>query len=302
MTSHASSAGSDRSENVDLAFDAGDELGEGVTWDHARRQLISVDIMRGRIHLFDPASESAHTLTVDQPVGAAVPCRGGGLMLALRDGFARLDTESGALTFVAYVEFDRPGQRMNDGACDAAGRFWAGTMCMQERPGLGSLYRLDADGTVHTMVTGVGISNGIDWSLDGSRMYYVDSLTQRIDQFDFDLGSGTIANRRPFVTIDPADGCPDGLTVDADGAIWLALWGGWAVRRYLPDGTLDRVLRVPVSHPTTCAFGGHGLDSLYITSATIRLTDAERLAQPLAGAVVRHRPGVIGRPAHAFAG
>jgi len=298
MTSNAMSEPSD----VDLVFDAHDELGEGVTWDHARRQLISVDIMRGRIHIFDPDSGSVRTLTVDQPVGAAVPCRSGGLMLALRDGFARLDTDSGALAFVAYVEFDQPGQRMNDGTCDAAGRFWAGTMCMQERPGRGALYRLDADGSVHTMVTGVGISNGIDWSLDGSTMYYVDSLTQRIDRFDFDLASGTIANRRPFVTIDPADGCPDGLTVDTEGGIWLALWGGWAVRRYAPDGTLDRVLRVPVSHPTTCTFGGTALDTLYMTSATIRLTDAERLAQPLAGAVICHRPGSRGRPAHAFAG
>jgi sugar lactone lactonase YvrE len=302
MTSSGATADREPSNKVELAFAAGDELGEGVTWDHARRRVISVDIMRGRIHIFDPASGTARTLTVDQPVGTAVPCQSGGLMLALRDGFARLDTDAGALTWVAHVELDRPGQRMNDGACDAAGRFWAGTMCMQERPGLGSLYRLDPDGTVHTMLTDVGISNGIDWSLDGSRMYYVDSLVHRIDQFDFDLGSGRIANRRPFVTIDPADGYPDGLTVDAEGGIWLALWGGWAVRRYLPDGTLDRVLRVPVSHPTTCTFGGDDLASLYITSATIRLTETERLAQPLAGAVIRHRPGVTGRPAHAFAG
>jgi sugar lactone lactonase YvrE len=302
MTFEGSLTNSRNSDDVELAFAAGDELGEGVTWDPAGRRLISVDILRGRIHLFDPAAQSARTLTVDQPVGTAVPCRDGGLMLALRDGFARLEIDSGALTFVAHVELDRPGQRMNDGACDAAGRFWAGTMCMQERPGLGALYRLDADGTVHTMVSGVGISNGIDWSLDGSLMYYVDTHTQRIDQFDFDLASGAIANRRPLVTIDPADGHPDGLTVDSEGGIWLALWGGWAVRRYLPDGTLDRVLRVPVSHPTRCTFGGDRLDTLYITSATIRLNDGERQAQPLAGAVIRHQPALIGRPAHAFAG
>lgn len=301
MTPDNSLAGS-ASPGIDLAFDAGDELGEGVTWDHAGRRLVSVDIMRGRVHLYDPASGLVRTLEAGQPVGAVVPCRDGDLMLATRDGFARLEPDSGALKFVAHVELDRPGQRMNDGACDPAGRFWAGTMCMQERPGLGALYRLDPDGSVHTMITGIGISNGIDWSLDASRMYYVDSLTQRIDEFDFDLASGAIANRRPFVTIDPSDGCPDGLTVDAEGGIWLALWGGWAIRRYLPDGTLDRVLRVPVSHPTTCAFGGARLDTLYITSATIRLTAREREAQALAGAVILHRPGIIGRPAHAFAG
>jgi len=287
---------------VEVAFHPGDELGEGVTWDVVNQQLISVDILRGRIHRFDPRTGAVRTTVVDQPVGAAVPRGRGGLALALRDGFATLDDDSGSLRFVAHVELDRPGQRMNDGACDPAGRFWAGTMCMQERPGLGALYRLDPDGSVHTMATGVGISNGIDWSLDGSRMYYIDSLTQRVDQFDFDLDSGAIANRRPFAVIDPADGCPDGLTVDADGGIWIALWGGSAIRRYLPDGTLDRVLRLPVSHPTTCAFGGPTLEDLYITSATIRLSDRERHDQPFGGAVIQCRPGVTGRAAHAYGG
>jgi sugar lactone lactonase YvrE len=288
--------------NVELAFHPGDELGEGVTWDAANQRLISVDILRGRVHLFDPANRSARTFVVGQPVGAAVPRRGGGLMLAVRDGFAAWDLERGVLTLVAPVELDRIDQRMNDGSCDAAGRFWAGTMSMQEHPGRGALYRLDPDGSTHTMATGVGISNGIDWSLDGSRMYFIDSLTQRIDQFDFNLASGSLANRRPFVVIDEADGTPDGLTVDAEGGIWVALWGGSAVRRYLPDGSLDRLLRVPVTYPTTCAFGGADLGDLYITSATTRLSPDERKQQPLAGSILRHRPGVAGRVAHAFAG
>jgi len=288
--------------DVDLVFDARDELGEGATWDGANQRLISVDIMRGRVHLFDPLKGEARTIDVGQPVGAAVPCRTGGLMVAVRDGFARLDLETCALTFVAHVELDRPDQRMNDGACDAAGRFWAGTMALDHRPGLGALYRLDPEGSAHTMLTGIGISNGIDWSLDDTQMYYVDSLTQRIDLFDFHPRTGSIANRRPFVEIDPADGCPDGLTVDADGAVWLALWGGSAVRRYLPDGTLDRVLRLPVTHPTTCAFGGPDLQDLYITSAITRLSEDQRRQQPAAGSILRHRPGVTGRPAHAFGG
>jgi sugar lactone lactonase YvrE len=287
---------------VEIAFHPGDELGEGITWDAAHRRLISVDILRGRIHLFEPATGALRTLDAGQPVGAAVPRKQRGLMLALRDGFATLDPDSEALQFVAHVEFDKPGQRMNDGACDAAGRFWAGTMCMQERPGLGSLYRLDPDGTVHTMVSGVGISNGIDWSPDRTRMYYVDSLTQRIDHFDFDLATGTIANRRQLAAIDANDGCPDGLAVDAEGAIWVALWGGSALHRYLPDGRLDRILRVPVSHPTTCAFGGPALEDLYITSATIKLSDSERRLQPFGGAVIRCRPGVAGHAAHPYGG
>ncbi len=288
--------------DLELIFDAGDELGEGVTWDAAQSRLISVDILRGRVHLVDPASKLARTIEVGQPVGAAVPCTPNTLMLALRDGFARLDLQSGTVTRVADVEADQPGQRMNDGVCDSAGRFWAGTMCMQERPGLGSLYRLDVDGAVTKMVTGVTVSNGIDWSLDDSRMYYIDSPTQRIDIFDFDSATGAIENRRPFVAVDPSDGSPDGLTVDAEGAIWVALWGGSALRRYLPDGSLDRIVPLPVTHPTTCAFGGKDLQDLYITSATIRLSEAERRAQPLAGTIVRLRPGVTGRAANAFAG
>jgi sugar lactone lactonase YvrE len=290
------------SASIDLAFHPGDTLGEGAIWDADNQRLVSVDIMRGRVHLFTPATNATRTLEVGQPVGAAVPMRSGGLMLAVRDGFARLDLATGAITFVAHVEADRPGQRMNDGACDAAGRFWAGTMCMQERPGLGSLYRLDPDGSTHAMVRDVGISNGIDWDLDLRLMYYVDSLTQRIDQFDFDPRAGSLSNRRPFVAIDPADGTPDGLTVDAEGGIWVALWGGSAIRRYRPDATLERVLTLPVTYPTTCAFGGPDLGDLYITSATTRLSDDERRQQPLAGGVLRHRPGVTGRRAHAFAG
>lgn len=288
--------------SVDLVFDAGDELGEGVTWDAAHQRLVSVDIMRGRVHVVDPAARAGRTLEVGQPVGAVVPWRKDALMAAVRDGFATLSLDDGRLTFVAHVELDKPGQRMNDGACDAAGRFWAGTMCMQERPGLGALYRLDPDRSTHTMIEGVSISNGIDWSLDQSRMYYVDSPTQRIDVFDFDPDAGAMTNRRPFAAIDPVDGTPDGLTVDAEGAIWLALWGGSAIRRYLPDGRLDRVIPLPVTHPTTCAFGGPDLADLFITSATIRLSAAERRQQPLAGAILRLRPGVRGRAANAYAG
>jgi sugar lactone lactonase YvrE len=290
------------STDVEFVRLGGDELGEGALWDAAAQRLLSVDIMRGLVRVFDPAGGQTVTVEVGQPVGAVVPCRSSGLMLALRDGFARLDPSTGTLTFVAHVELDRPDQRMNDGSCDAAGRFWAGTMALDERPGVGSLYRLDPDGSVRHMLPGVGISNGIDWSLDGTRMYYVDSLTQRIDVFDFDLDRGTIANRRTFVDIDPADGCPDGLTVDVEGAIWLALWGGSAVRRYLPDATLDRVIRLPVTYPTTCAFGGPDLHDLYITSAAIKLSEAERRQAPAAGSLLRYRPGVAGRIAHPFGG
>jgi sugar lactone lactonase YvrE len=201
---------------------------------------------------------------------------------------------------LATVETDRPQNRMNDGACDPAGRFWAGTMALDERPHAGALYRLDPDLTVRTMLTDVTISNGIDWSPDGRRMYYVDSPTRRIDVFDFDPGTGAIADRRPFVDVPAESGIPDGITVDAAGFVWLALWGGAALHRYDPDGARERAVALPVSHPTSCAFGGPGLDELYVTSARRDLTRDERARQPMAGGLLRLRPGVAGRPAHVF--
>ncbi len=285
---------------VELGLDARADLGEGPRWDSAHQRLLWVDIMRGRVHAFTPSTGACRNVAVGQPVGALASCRDGSLVLAVAGGFARLDLDSQKFEMQAAVEADRPQNRMNDGACDGAGRFWAGTMALDEQPGAGALYRLDPDLTVHTMLTGVSISNGLDWSLDGRRMYYVDSPTRRIDVFDFDVATGSIANRRTFVEV-PADaGVPDGLTVDAAGFVWLALWGGAALRRFAPDGTLERVVPLPVTHPTSCAFGGAALDELYVTSARRPLTAEEKARQPQAGGVFRVRPGVVGRPAHLF--
>ncbi len=247
---------------VELVLDARADLGEGPRWDSAHQRLLWVDIMRGRVHAFTPSTGACRNVAVGQPVGALASCRDGSLVLAVAGGFARLDLDSQKFEMQAAVEADRPQNRMNDGACDGAGRFWAGTMALDEQPGAGALYRLDPDLTVHTMLTGVSISNGLDWSLDGRRMYYVDSPTRRI--------------------------------------VWLALWGGAALRRFAPDGTLERVVPLPVTHPTSCAFGGAALDELYVTSARRPLTAEEKARQPQAGGVFRVRPGVVGRPAHLF--
>ncbi len=284
----------------ELVLDARAELGEGPRWDPEAKRLLWVDIMRGRVHSFRPGAQACRNVSVGQPVGAVALTGNGTLVLAVRDGFARLELDSERVTMIAAVEADRPDQRMNDGACDVAGRFWAGTMALDERPRAGALYRLDPDGSVHTMVEGVTISNGLDWSLDATRMYYVDSPTRRIDVFTFDVETGAISDRRPFAEIPPTAGVPDGLTVDAEGFVWLALWGGGAVRRYAPDGSLERTLRLPVSHPTSCAFGGPMLNELYVTTARIALSKAERARQPHAGGVFRCRPGVTGRPANVF--
>lgn len=287
---------------VELVLDARAELGEGPVWDERLRRLVWVDIQRGRVHLYDPEAGRCRHLRAGQPVGAAAPSAHGGLVLALAGGFARLDVETGALAMIAEVEADRPENRMNDGACDAVGRFWAGTMALDTRPGAGSLYRLDPDGRVTRVLTDVTISNGLDWSLDGRTMYYVDSPTRRIDRFDYDPATGEIGNRRPFVSIPEEAGLPDGLTVDAEGGVWVALWGGAALHRYGPDGRLDRVVPLPVTQPTSCAFGGPDLADLYVTSARMELSPEQRRRQPQAGGLFRLRPGVAGRPAHAFEG
>lgn len=288
--------------HIDIALDVKADLGEGPIWDAARRSLLFVDIMRGEVHEFDPANGRHAIFEVGQPVGALAPTTRGDWMAAVRDGFVRLDPATGGTRLAAIVEDDRPDNRMNDGYCDARGRFWAGTMSMTHEREAGSLYRLDPDGHVTRMVHGVTTSNGIDWSPDQRLMYYVDTGTGRIDVFDFDVARGDIANRRPFVSIAEKDGKPDGLIVDAEGAIWLALWGGGTLHRYTPDGKLERTVPLPVTHPTKCAFGGPDLADLFVTSARRPLSPKERERQPLAGSLLHCQPGVKGRPATRFAG
>lgn len=285
---------------IDLAFNARAQLGEGPLWDDRRQRLLFVDIMRGHLHEFDPVTGADRLLEFPWPVGAVALCGNGDWVIAAANGFHRVNPETGAVQLLAAVEADRPGNRMNDGYVDAAGRFWAGTMSMSETPGEGTLYRLGTDGKVAPMVPGVTISNGIDWSLDNRTAYYVDTATGRIDTFDFDLATGALANRRPFVAIPEGEGHPDGLIVDAEGFVWLCLWMGWAVRRYAPDGTLDRVIELPAARVTKCAFGGANLDEMFITTAWIGVTDQERAGQPLAGGLFRCRPGVKGKRANRY--
>lgn len=287
---------------IDVALDVKTDLGEGPIWDQRRRSLLFVDIPRGEVHEFDPSSGSHAVFETGQPVGAIAPTSRGDWMAAVRDGFLRIDPATGETRLAAVVEEDRPDNRMNDGYCDPHGRFWAGTMSMSHEREAGSLYRLDPNGQVTLMFDGVTTSNGIDWSPDQRFMYYVDTGTGRIDIFDFDAASGEIRDRRPLVVVPERDGKPDGLIVDADGCIWLALWGGSAIHRYRPDGRLDRTLTLPVSHPTKCAFGGDDLSELFITSARRPLSAEGKEKEPHAGSILRCRPGVKGRPATPFAG
>ena len=286
----------------ELVLNAQAQLGEGPLWDDRRQRLLFVDIMRGHVHEFDPATESDRIHMIGQPVGAVALTTRGDWVLATNSGFSRLDPEMGDVSPVATVEADQPKNRMNDGNVDSRGRFWAGTMGMGGLRDRGALYRLDPDGSVTRILTGVSTSNGIDWSPDDRLMYYVDTPTGRVDCFDFDVEAGTVRNRRPFVTIPPDQGAPDGLVVDADGHVWVALWKGGAVHRYAPDGRLDQVVRFPVTLTTKPAFGGSDLGDLFVTSAWIELKDDARARQPMAGGVFRLRPGAKGQRPRRFAG
>ena len=239
-------------------------------------------------------------MPVGQPLGAVTPSTSEVLILAIRDGFATYDLETNHLELVAAVCADDPETLMNDGRCDRAGRFLAGTTTLSETTGAASLYRLGRGFHVEQLLAGVTLSNGIDWSPDGTLLYFVDSALQRIDAFDY-AADGGVSGRRTFVEIPSRAGMPDGLTVDAEGCVWVALWEGAAVRRYTPGGELERTVEVPARLVTSCAFGGADLEDLYITTSTWELDAAALRDEPHAGAVFVARPGVRGLPPTPFA-
>ncbi|MFI9149417.1 SMP-30/gluconolactonase/LRE family protein [Streptomyces sp. NPDC053367] len=261
----------------EVAVRAEAALGEGPTWDADAGRLIWVDILGSRVHTYDPVTGRRTVRRTEQHVGAAKPRTGGGLVLNLRDGVGLLDPDG---TFRWLHREAVPGRRGNDAAVAPDGSLWAGTMRYDEAPGGGTLTRLTGAGAVETVLDSVAVSNGTGWSPDGRLMYYIDSPTRRIDVFD--VTGDRVLGRRPFARIEPDAGFPDGLTVDADGCVWVALWDGGAVRRYTPDGTLDRVVPLPVPRPTACAFGGAGLTDLYITTARTGL----RAPHPLSGSLL----------------
>jgi sugar lactone lactonase YvrE len=247
--------------------------------------------------------ESVQTITLDRDVGAVAPATSGGYVVAAGTGFLHVDDDSGSIRELAQPERGRVDVRMNDGACDPQGRFWAGTMAYAESPGEGALYRLELDGRCTTVLTGLTISNGIGWSPDGATLYLADSGTGRIDAFDFEAVTGSITRRRTIVSIDEPGVAPDGLTVDEEGAIWVALWGGGVVRRYGPDGVLLASLSFPVDRPTSCAFGGAERSTLFVTTARHGLDDTALSGQPHAGRLFRVEGlGVRGPPCALYRG
>jgi sugar lactone lactonase YvrE len=266
--------------------------GEGPVWSPRWGGLRWVDMLAGDV--LSLAGDGAVSRRHVGRVAAVVrPRRGGGAVLALERGFV-LEDADGALTVLDPVWTD-DGVRMNEGGCDPDGGFWCGSMAYAQAPGAASMYRLDPDGRVRRVFGDVTVSNGLEWSPDGSLAYYADTATHRVDVFDYDTGAG-LTGRRPFVTF-PDDGNPDGLTVDAAGGVWVALYGGGAVHRYDRDGRLDAVVDVPTPHVTACTLGGPRLDQLFVTTSAEGLDD-----DPVAGSLFRVDAGVRGLPVREFAG
>jgi sugar lactone lactonase YvrE len=267
---------------------------EGPVWSARWGGLRWLDMLAGDV-LSLAADGSINRRHVANVVAAVRPRRRGGAVIGVERGFA-LENSDGTITPLGEVWTDSH-IRMNEGGCDPDGRFYCGSMAYDQRPGAGALYRLDPEGSVHAVLEDVTVSNGLEWSPDGSRAYYNDTATHRIDVFDYDRESG-LTGRRRFAEI-PDEGQPDGLTVDERGGVWVALWNGGVVQRYTPEGALDEVIEVPAKKTTACAFGGPNLDHMFITTSREGL---EPGTDPLAGSLFRAMPGVTGLPVREFAG
>ena len=277
-------------------------LGEGVRWDARRGELLRVDILAGHVYRDqvrdDGALVSVRVYELPWTIGMIAPIEGdGGWLLGAGRGFAYLAPDG---THRTIAEISPAGTRMNDGACDPQGRFWAGTLADDHHSGGGALYRLDRTGQTELMLDGMTISNGLGWSPDGRTMYVVDSGPRLIHAFAFDPDRGTISDGRILVTVAEDVGAPDGMTVDAAGDLWVAIYGGGQVHRYSPDGVLHQVLTVPAPESTCCAFAGPGLNRLYVTTATENWSDAQRRAEPAAGLVYWCATDATGLPAAPF--
>jgi sugar lactone lactonase YvrE len=270
--------------------------GEGPCWADEWGGLRWVDMLSGDVLSLDRHGGVTRT-HVGEVAAVVRPRASGGAVLALKDSFAVTDGDLGQLRTVATVSLES-GVRLNEGGCDPDGRFYCGSMATDESPQAGTFYCLDPGGSVRPVLDKVTISNGFDFSPDGTIAYYVDTRDQSIDIFDYSADTGLV-NRRRWVDVPVEAGWPDGLTVDAEGGVWLALMGGSAVHHYSASGRLEEVIPLPVSQVTACTFGGAGLDTLYVTTSQI---GADIQAQPASGALFAVQPGVRGRPALTFAG
>jgi sugar lactone lactonase YvrE len=275
------------------------QIAEGPLWDDRSGELAWVDLEVGHVHWASPTGGPGISIALGQAVGAVLPRQSGGWVLPLEEGVATLDSPTSKPRVMARVEPPTGAHvRFNDAKCDPCGRLWVGTMAWDASPGRGALYRVDADWSVTTVLTGLTLSNGMAWNRSADTMYFIDSRAAAVWAFDFDATTGGLGERREHIAIAPGVGEPDGMTIDAEGCLWVAIYGGGEVRRYLPTGELDGIVEVPTPLVTSCTFGDDDLGELYITTAGGRSDRSDGGG----GQVFRFRPGVTGTRADRFAG
>ncbi len=287
---------------VTLVHNMKPQLGEGAIWDQQQQAFYYVDIEGQLLYRWQPGQAQPATFNLGQRVGTVVPeGNGTSVVVALQDGIYRMQLANGQLEPIANPEAGLADNRFNDGKCDPAGRLWVGSMHLRQLPGAAALYKVAPDGTHQKMVDSVTISNGICWAANGKTMYYIDTPTQQVKAFDYDVATGNITNGRVAVQVADSLGHPDGMAIDAEGMLWVALWGGHAVSRWNPNtGQLLQLVDVPALNVTSVAFAGDSLATMYITSASIGMTPEQEAQYPEAGGLFQYQPGVKGQNTHYF--
>jgi sugar lactone lactonase YvrE len=288
---------------VELVLHAKADLGEGPCWDHENGVLYWVNILGRTVNIYNPQTNENREIQLDQLVGTVVPRRSGGVVMAMEKGFYFLDLETEQLTLIQDPESHLQENRFNDGKCDPYGRFWAGTMSLSEEKGMGSLYCLHSDLKVEKKRGDLSISNGLAWSPDYNYMYFIDTPTKKITRFDYDLDTGRIENAVEVIDFRNEAGAPDGMTIDEEGMLWIAHWGGAQVSRWNPE-TGERISSIPIPalNVTSCTFGDEDLMTLYITSARKNMTEKQLKEYPLTGGLFKVRTGIKGAVTYPFNG
>ncbi len=290
--------------NWQTVTDHKSKLGEGPVWDEKQQRVIWLDILNGKVHSFRPETSEYSFFETGQLTGAVVLTDRGTFLAALQNGFYEIDETEGIVAHIGDPESHLPDNRFNDGKCDPNGRFWAGTMHIPETETSGNLYMLDTDGGIHPKLSGIGCSNGLAWNARRDTLYYIDSPTREVVAFDFNPDTAEIANRRVILTIPEGGGFPDGMTIDEEDKLWVALWDGWKIIRVDPSkGDVISQIDLPAARITSAVFGGPDYSDLYITSARVGLTEEQLEEQPLAGSLfVVKNPGVRGLPSVRYRG